>query len=192
MPVSKRHCAQAVLLLLALLGVLVLVIYIPWQDKMSFYAERQGVLADRLQSYNRMLAQKPQLEQQLGQLTSRLGTSELFIRSTTAELAAAELQSRIRELVEQADAKLISTQNLGMKMAAAQNRIAVRVRLTGDIDALAAVLYQLESHPPVTIIENLSMRAKQVSRRRSKSLQVQHLIDMNFDLVGFVRLGENG
>jgi hypothetical protein len=190
--VTKKHCTQALLLLLATLLVLFLVIFIPWQSKWSFYAEQQLALSERLTTYNKMLHQKVHLEERLSVVSNHLNNSELFFRSATAELAGAELQRRIRSLVDTTDAKLISTQNLGVTSEAGQNRIAVRVRLTGDMDAVSKILYELETEAPVTIIQNLSMRAKRVSmrRRRGRQIEVQNIIDINFDLSGFLRLND--
>lgn len=186
--VTKRHCAQALLLLLTVVLALVLVIFIPWQGKLSFYAEQQLALSERLTTYNKMLRQKAHLEERLTLVNNQLKNSELFFRSATAELAGAELQRRIRSLVDTTDARLISTQNLGVTNEAGQSKIAVRVRLTGDMDAVSKILYELEAEAPVTIIQNLSMRAKRVSVRRNRQSDVQHFIDINFDLIGFLRL----
>lgn len=190
MPVTKKHRVQALLLLLATSLVLILVIFIPWQSKWAFYTEQQLALSDRLATYNKMLHQKGYLEERLLTLSKRLKNSELFFRSATAELAGAELQRRIRTMVDSTDAKLISTQNLGVTNEAGQNRIAVRVRLTGDMDAVTKILYELEAEVPVTIIQNLSMRAKRVSVRRNRQNAVQNMIDINFDLIGFLRLND--
>lgn len=169
--------------------VLILMIFTPWWSKLTYYAEQQQMLAERLVTYNRILRQKPQLEERLSVVTARLNSSDLYFRSATAELAGAELQRRISTLVDSTDAKLISTQNLGVSKEAGPTKITVRVRLSGDMEALSKILYELESQPPVTIIQNLSMRGKRVPvRRRNRQLAALHSIDINFDLIGFLRL----
>ena len=168
--------------------VLILMIFTPWWSKLVYYAEQQQILAERLVTYNKMLRQKPQLEERLSVATARLNSSDLYFRSATAELAGAELQRRISSLVDTTDAKLISTQNLGVSKEAGPRKIAVRVRLSGDMDDLSKILYELESQPPVTIIQNLSMRSKRVSMRRNRQNKTQNIIDINFDLIGFLRL----
>ncbi len=188
MAVTKKHCAQALMLTLITALVLILMIFTPWWSKLVYYAEQQQILAERLVTYNKMLRQKPQLEERLSVATARLNSSDLYFRSATAELAGAELQRRISSLVDSTDAKLISTQNLGVSKEAGPRKIAVRVRLSGDMDDLSKILYELESQPPVTIIQNLSMRSKRVSMRRNRQNKTQNIIDINFDLIGFLRL----
>ena len=188
MAVTKKHRAQALMLTLITALVLILMIFTPWWSKLTYYAEQQQILAERLVTYNKMLRQKPQLEERLSIATARLNSSDLYFRSATAELAGAELQRRISSLVDSTDAKLISTQNLGVSKEAGPRKIAVRVRLSGDMDALSKILYELESQPPVTIIQNLSMRSKRVSMRRNRQNRTQYVIDINFDLSGFLRL----
>ena len=188
MGVTKKHCFQAMLLLLAVVALFSLLLLVPWWNKLSFYDLSQQKSLELLETYNAMLGQQPELEMRLSAAETRLKNSELFFRSATAELAGAELQRRIKTLVDATDATLTSTQNLGVTTESGQTKIAVRVRLSGNIEALSKILYELETEAPIAIIENLSMRAKRISTRRNKQRQIEHAIDVNFDLIGFLRM----
>jgi general secretion pathway protein M len=179
---------QALLLLLVAVVIVTLLVFIPWWNKNSFYDEQQQVLQSRLERYAAVISQKKMLSEQLAAAENQLKNSDVYFRAATAELAGAELQLRIKALVDSSGATLISTQNLGVSATSGPTTISVRVRLSGDIDSLARILYELETEKPVVIIENLSMRAKRVSSRRQRTRQVDHLVDLNFDLVGFLRM----
>ena len=187
MGTDKHHCLKAFLLLLVVVTAVAILAILPWWNKLQFYDERQEVLSARLAKYHAVLAQRSKLEQALSKSEQALANNDYYFKAATTELAAAELQRRIKTLVDSTEANLVSTQNIGATTTAGVTKISVRVRLNGTLEALTKVLYELETKAPITIIDNLSMRAKKLTTGRRQNRQVKHLVDISFDLIGFMR-----
>jgi len=105
-------------------------------------------------------------------------------------LAAAELQSLVKGLIERSGGGLVSTQPLVDSGADAVGEVPgsvrLRVRMRGDMESLRDVLHSLESSMPLLVLDNVSIvKARQVRRRRGSDNQGP--LQVNFDLTGFVQ-----
>ncbi len=183
---GKRHCYAAAGLLAVIAFIVGAAVLTPWWSRMSEYDDRIATLLSQLERYRAVAARGPDLESQLIGARQQLQRSDYYINATTTALAAAELQRKAKQVVEQAGGTLVSTQNL----AAAQenpDRLAVRVRMNGGADILAEVLHALEEGRPLLFVENLSIRSNKRVRGRRSNRVTQYTLDSTFDLVGFLR-----
>jgi general secretion pathway protein M len=187
-PLSK---GLALGLLAALLAAVYLVVVDPLLVAYRDNETVLQVLRQRLAGYQRVAAQRPQLEQALESAGSEREQEDLFLRNSSRALAAAELQAYARETVEGAEASLVSTQPLTVEQGEeASSRVSVRVRMTGSIGALQAILHRLESGRPLILVEDVSVNRRPQRRRPgSPGAELDWQLDVRFTLTGFIRGG---
>ena len=114
-----------------------------------------------------------------------------MIKASDPDLAAAQLQQRIKLLTKENGASLASTQNLPAAAEDDAGRIVIRARINGDAEALSRVLYALESGQPLLMVENLSIRSRQKRSRsrRGKKAAEKYELNVNLDVVGYMQGG---
>jgi Type II secretion system (T2SS), protein M subtype b len=94
-------------------------------------------------------------------LSKRLGDSsrgaDLLLSGSSDSIAAAQLQSTLKDLVETEGAKLTSTTVLRPEIADRFRRVGVRVSFSGDLKLLTAVLQGIEKSHPVMAVGGLEL-----------------------------------
>ena len=183
----RSHCLRALAVLLVVVVLAASAALLPWWQKMRFYDEQSGSYLAQLERYRNMTQRRPVLLAQLAAIREQLSLSEYYIDAATPALAAAELQKRAKQVVEQAGGKLVSTQNIAGSIQENSDRIAVRVRMTGGVDIVAEVLHALEGGRPLLFVENLTIRSNKRVRGRRGNRTTEFVLDSTFDLVGFLR-----
>ena len=186
---DRQHCV----LLLGGLGLLLvlalaLIIY-PWWSKMQFYDQAVNQAADHIQRYQRLLDSAPEQRKRLKNLRQQLRKGKYFIAVTNPELAAAELQKRVKTIVTEAQGKLVSTQKVDTQEEGTTREIKIKVRMKGDVDALSKVLHELEGQLPIVNVNNVSIRSRRTVKGRRKNRVEGYELDVNFELVGYMLVG---
>ena len=94
-------------------------------------------------------------------LSKRLGDSSrdagLLLSGSSDSIAAAQLQSALKDMVEAEGAKLTSTTVLPSEVADGFRRVGVRVSFSGDLKLLTAVLQGIETSHPVMAVSGLEL-----------------------------------
>ncbi len=189
---EKQRCA----LILGGLGVLLilvlaLVIY-PWWTRMQFYDRAVDQAADHIQRYQRLLDSAPEQRKRLKSLRQQLTKRKYFVSAANPELAAAELQKRVKAIVTEAKGKLVSTQKVDAQGDGPTREIKIKVRMKGDVDALSRVLHALEGQLPVVNIDNVSIRSRRTVKGRRRNRVEGYELDVSFELVGYMLAGSGG
>lgn len=143
-----------------------------------------------LQSYRERAEQRPQLAQLLADQEERAGSITGYLEAVDDALAAAELQDRVKSVVEEAGGDLRSAQSLKVEPVEAVpgvRRAGLKVRFAADIDSLAAILYELETGEPYLFVEGLSIREPRRQRRRRDEPEQAPELDVVIDLYGYMR-----
>ncbi len=188
----KQRCVL-VLGGLGLLALLVLgLIAYPWWSRMQFYDQAVNQAADHIQRYQRLLDSAPEQRKRLKDLRQQLRKRKYFVSAANPELAAAELQKRVKSIVTEAQGKLVSTQKVDSREDGATREIKIKVRMKGDVDALARVLHELEGRLPVVTIDNVSIRSRRTVKGRRKNRVEGYELDVSFELVGYMLAGGAG
>jgi len=179
-----------------LLGAIVLVVvmlasllFVPWWSKLQQYDKVQAQAVDHIVRYRRLLNSAPQLKGQLKELRRQLGERQYFMSAANPNLAAAQLQKRVKDIVAAAGGKLVSTQKVDGQSDSSVDNIEIKVRMKGDISALAGVLHELEGELPVIVVENLSVRSRRTVQGRRKDRVENYELDASFDMVGYLSGG---
>lgn len=187
---TKPHCDQclrSLSILLLLLACLLSLILLPWWQKMRFYDDEITKMAARVSNYESVLARKPMLEQQLKEIRERLQRNNYFLQAETPQLAAADLQQKVKQAVESNGGQLVSTQNITDPKQEKLVEVIIRIRMNGGAAVLSRVLHELESGTPLLMVDNLTIRSNKRYRGRGRSRVVEFHQDTNFDLIGFLR-----
>ncbi|WP_456373484.1 type II secretion system protein GspM [Thiolapillus sp.] len=189
LPGNKQRCA----LLLGGMGLLVLLalamIFYPWWSRMQFYDHAVNQAADHIQRYQRLLDSAPEQREQLKNLHQQLRKGKYFIAATNPELAAAELQKRVKTIVSEAQGKLVSTQKVDTQDEGIAREIRIKVRMKGDVEALSRVLHELEGQLPVVSVNNVSIRSRRTVKGRRTNRVEGYELDVNFELAGYMLAG---
>ena len=188
---ATNPCYRAFGILLLLLLGLNLAITWPWLNLNGRYNETLSEITDQIRRFQNLQAQGPQLEAQLKSLDREVGNASFYVNAETPALAAAALQKQVKSAVDGAGGKLTSTQNLPIKEEGNARRVAILVRMSGDVDALFKVLYDLEAESPLLFIDNLTVRNRPTPRRRRsrrpQPVSNQYSLDISFELTGYLR-----
>jgi general secretion pathway protein M len=123
-----------------------------------------------LEKLNKIRAQRPALEAEIQKLREDSSGDVYYLEQSTPTLAATNLQQQIKSTVESHGGNLVSTQILPVATEGIFSKVAIRVQMTGDTEALQKVVYDLESAKPWLFIDNLQIRARPARRtRRSRT-----------------------
>lgn len=172
----------AVILLFIVLAIAPLV-----STSMEYYAEKKD-LRFRLQRYQQIVARKTEVDQGIEQLKEQYQSQGYFNNSDTVALASAGIQRLIKNAVVQAGGELTSSQVLPSRSEDGLSRITVKVRISGDMEVLRGVLYEIENAKPVMIIDEVDIRPVRGRRnRRTRRIEPSNKLNVNFEVVGFMR-----
>ncbi|HPF57783.1 MAG TPA: type II secretion system protein GspM [Candidatus Competibacteraceae bacterium] len=163
---SLSHRLTALLLLALAVSLLyVLLVDQLWMGRYRIYQTNAERLMDRLHNLERLAAARPELENAIQAIRNDQRTTAYFLPPAPPALAAADLQQRVKALVEGAEGTLLSIQALPVVEEGGMVRVAVSAVLQGNVDALQKVLHSLESQVPLLFIDNLEVTARQFRPR---------------------------
>ena len=173
----------AVGLLLAVVAAAYSLFVAPLWRTFADNSERIAEQRDLLQRYQRAAASADQLSDRLAALRKRPVSGEGYLQGDNESLVAAQLQSRIRSVVQESGSKLTSTQVLAGIDEAGFRRIGVRVTMSADISDLQKVLHSLESDRPYLFLDNVDITGEQSRGRDARTGD----LTVSFDAYGFMR-----
>jgi general secretion pathway protein M len=184
--VLARPCYRA---LAALAGVVLLAgvgVAWPWSAQNRAYDELADRLAHQLQRFEGIKAREPELQNRLRELEQRGKASTLYLKADTAALAGAELQSLVKQVVGSNKGNVMSTQILPVEQRERERKITLRVRMTGDTEALLGVFHALEQARPLLFLDNVSIRSRALTRRKGQR-KTEDRLDVTYDLSAYMR-----
>lgn len=164
---------------------------VPWVDRNQLYEEEIDKLTDQIERYQRMLASLPGLQATLEQIKADPALGSLYFEGETANLAAAALQNRLKQIVEGAGGALVSSQLLPTHDQSGNSTVNVSLRLSCSTEELQEILYKIESARPLLFIDTLSVRSQQrrrsVTGRRGQPPEVARDLSVRVDVYGYLR-----
>ena len=154
------------------------------------YLDEKNDLMFRLQRQQSIAARKDSIELNLEAIKNQFQEQGYFSNRDTEALASADLQNIVKTTVTEAGGQLTSTQGLPGKVDSGFNRVAVRVRMTGTIETLRAVLHTFSSATPILIVDQIDIsplrgiRGNRTGPKTESSAQV----NVSFEVVSFMRI----
>jgi general secretion pathway protein M len=141
-----------------------------------------------LQRFSQVAARLPRLEAERARLKQALAAQDGFLKATSDTLIAAEMQARIKTVVDRGGGQLKSTQILPAREESGFRRITARVEVVGDADALERVWYEMESGIPFLFIDSFDLQSRQLPRK-DRTLPPLTTIDARFEVTAYARAG---
>ncbi len=154
---------------------------------MDYYEQKQELIF-RLQRATKVVARKDSVAAENERIKQKYQGQNYFSTRDTVALASADLQKLIKTSISEAGGQLTSTQVLPSSSKDSFSRVTVKVRMTGDIEALRTVLHQIESSVPMMIVDQLDIRPVRGRRnRRTRKIEPSNKLNINFQVAGFMR-----
>ncbi|MDD2800467.1 MAG: type II secretion system protein GspM [Methylobacter sp.] len=183
---SQKWLALGLLALVVL--VFSLLVVMPIINKGLELNESKQALAFRLQQYERVLATKEQVAENVEQIKQAYAEQGYLNSQETSALASAELQEFIKKTIVEAGGQLSSTQVLPVSTKDEFTRITISVRMTGNSEVLRTVLYNIETSAPLIVIDQIDIRPMRgVRNRATRQLDLSNELNVNFQAVSFMR-----
>lgn len=146
--------------------------------------------------YRAAIEQRPEIEARIDAVRSEQRQSDLFLEQANANLASSELTTRLKEVIDTSTdnpsaCRVLSQQNLRPPEDEQFERVTVKIRMRCEVADLAQVLYQLENGTPYLFVDNVTIY-RQIRRvRRGRELVQEKMLDVRFDLFGYLRGGSS-
>ena len=162
---SLGHRLAALLLLALVVSLFYVLVDQLWMGRYRIYQTNAERLLDRLHNLERLAVARPELESAIQAIRNDQRTATYFLPPAPPALAAADLQQRVKALVEGAEGTLLSIQALPVVEEGGMVQVAVSAVLQGNVDVLQKVLHSLESQVPLLFVDNLQVTARQFRPR---------------------------
>ncbi|MBT3812906.1 MAG: hypothetical protein HOE45_11035 [Gammaproteobacteria bacterium] len=153
---TQQRWVGAGLLLSIIISVGALII-VPWLNDLSEINDEIDEQVFRIKRYQRVIASREEVLIDVEQGRKEINALGYFNTQASSSLATAELQNNIKAMAVDAGGELSSSQVLPNKEQNGLTRITVKVKLTGDMEMLRSLLYQIEIKKPLLIIENITV-----------------------------------
>jgi general secretion pathway protein M len=187
-PMGRR--ILALLLLVGVIAIPYVFIVEPLAAKHREYADTIAQDQDLLRRYRRIAADRPLLQARREQLQRDPISQGAYLSGESEALVAANLQNRIKTVIEANGGSLASTQILQSSDEDGFRVVTIRVRMTADIDAASKTFYALEAGQPYLFIDSVDISSRQARRRRrrdQKTAPENVDLNINFDVSGYMR-----
>jgi general secretion pathway protein M len=143
-----------------------------------------------LQRFEGLAQQRSLLADRLAEQEERAASAAGYLTGPSDALAAAQLQDRVKSVVEGAGGELRSTQILPAEQLEGDlgfRRATLRVHFVVTIEGLEETLYELEARQPYLIIDDVTVRQERVRRRRRDDPEREPILDVSLELFGYLR-----
>ena len=139
--------------------------------------------------YRALAAERPVLAEQLAAFQEDSGTGAGYLEGPSDGLAAAELQERVSDAIDEADGEIKSMQILpasDVENGLPFRRTGLKARISASIDELAEALYDLEVNEPHLFIDEILVVAGRSRSRQDKTV-TDPVLDIRMNVLGYAR-----
>ena len=126
----------------------------------AFYAANAQTLQDRqdvFRRYQNAAQDLPRLRAGAKQVQDQSGNGAVLLPGESDAVAAAGLQASLKDMIEQAGAKLTTAQTLPPESQSGFRKVGMRVAFSGDLSLLTTVLLDMETAHPVLSVNSLDI-----------------------------------
>jgi len=168
----------AVGLLFGIIICVAMLIIMPWLNNLNTISEDIDEQVFRIKRYQRVIASRDEVISDVEQGRKEINALGYFNTQESSSLATASLQNSIKSMAVNAGGELSSSQVLPNKDLEGLVRISVKVKLTGDMEMLRSLLYEIDIAKPLMVIENITVvpAPKKRNRKTRKSEQTGNIV----------------
>ncbi|KAB2921904.1 MAG: hypothetical protein F9K25_19860 [Candidatus Contendobacter sp.] len=187
---SRGHRLAALLLLLLVGGALVLVVDQALVGRYRYYRDSLEQQQERLAQLERIATTQEPVRQLIAKVQQDRNVTAQYLPQSVPALAAAELQQRLKALIEAAGGTLQSIQALPPVEEAGAVKVTIGAVMNGDVGGLQKVLYDLESQTPLLFVDNLEVSARMNRPRLPNGRYATYTriqLNAQFEVSGYLR-----
>ncbi len=187
---GRGHRLAALLLLLLASGALYLVVDQGLVGRYRYYQNSLEQHQGRLAQLDRMAATLDPVRQLIARIQQDRGVTAQYLPQSVPALAAAELQQRLKAMVEAVGGTLQSIQALPPIEEAGAVKVTISAVMNGDAGGLQKVLYDLESQTPLLFVDNLEVTARATRPRLPNGRYASYTrtqLNVQFEVSGYLR-----
>jgi general secretion pathway protein M len=185
----------ALLLFVVTLVMVIAAIALPALAMNRHYDELIEGMNNQLEVYRRVARHSDQYQTKYQRLQRIRQQDRRYLRSDTESLATAELQRIVKQIIAGNKGEILSTQVMRTSEEQGFKRVAIRMRMKSTLEEMVKILHALETEQPYLFIENVTVRSRQVARRRlpsNKAIdEAMSQLDIDFQLSGYMRGGKS-
>ena len=188
-----QHSFISVSILILVLALLYYLLIFPAINSHAELNEQFDDLQFQYSRFSRSINQIESIKEQLQNFQQSQTDQSGFLEEKSEALAAADLQTQIKNLIESSDANLVSTQVIRNQTEDIFPSVTIKVHMRSNIESTQQVLHQLESDKTILLIDNLyiQMRNQSVSRNARTRLRNRQRVnlgtmDVRFEITGFI------
>jgi general secretion pathway protein M len=187
-PATRRIIAVA--LLIAVVALPYQLVLKPVFAQYDAYQAEVTNEQDMLARFRRLADSRDELRARLAALQDKPTSTTGYLTGESETLVAAELQTLVRNTVERNGGRLESTQVLPATSESGYRKVALRVRMSADTEALFRILYDLESALPYLFLDSLDIVSRdRRARRRGQGDAGSSTLSVACDVFGYMRSG---
>jgi general secretion pathway protein M len=180
---ERQRQLLALAIMVLVVAIMMMLTVVPLWAVNRHYHDTIDALDSRLKTLQYAAAAGDGLRSQHEQLKRSLANNRHYLKSASEALAAADLQGIIKRIAGASSMEVLSTQILPTSEVSDFTRIALRVRMRGKLDNLLKVFYKLETGLPYLFLDNVSVRSQ---GQRRRTVNADYLLDVDFDLIGYM------
>ncbi len=191
-PATSRFVAVSLLILLVLFVLFYLLLPLG-----RIYGEKSSEvnsLADQLRRFEYLVANEDKINAELKRIDELGSDGDLFLSGNKQSIASANLREFINEAVKRSGGQLVSSQDYEADAVPSATPIGLRLQVSGEVQNLVDLLYELESARPVIFVDELSVTSSSTRIRSSRTnLRNQRArttnlnsLDIRMDVVGYL------
>ncbi len=188
---GRQSRMLALLLLFALFVLLVACIAVPAMAMNRHYDNQIQGMLDQLQVYQRVARNRDRYERAYEQLQRKQDQDRRYLQSNTESLATAELQRSVKLVITKNKGEILSLQVIRSTEEEGFVRVTVRIRMKTNLEAMLKTFHALETSKPYLIVDDVSVRSRNMARRRIPSAKAIEeavaLLDIDFQVSGYMR-----
>jgi hypothetical protein len=142
---------------------------------LAFYDGNAQLLEQRRETvrrYQNAANDLPRLREEAKQRGAQSNSADLLLAGASDAIAAASLQSTLKDIIEGEGAKITSASVLTPEVEDNYRRVGVRIAFSGDLELLTTVLLGMEAAHPALLAGNLDVRVTGDSDEESPTLAV--------------------
>ena len=178
----------AVGLLFGIIICIGLLVIVPWLNSLNEISEKIDEQVFRITRYQRVIASRDEVIADVEQGRKEIKALGYFNTQKSSSMATASLQNRLKAMAVDAGGELSSSQVLANKEFDGLVRIAVKVKLTGDMEMLRSLLYEVEVEKPLMIIENITVvPAPKKRNRKTRKTEVTGNVVVTLEVSSYMR-----
>lgn len=180
---SQRRGLAAAVLVIAI-GLLLSATALPLWLANAARQDTLDQLYERMLRYEQIAARDGELLPQYQALKQAQMSAGHFLKSSTVAVAGADLQRLTKAIATRNGAWVVSTQILPAANEDGFARIALKVRLRGELPAILQSFYDIETDNVFMFLDSISLRENNL-RRRPGQVEM-HLMDAEFELIAYM------